>query len=69
MLQLLKILLKELQLCTDLYHLSTACRARFYRILHFILCHSKNAIDAAPQDVIKTTRWNIIGDAFAMHKM
>jgi hypothetical protein len=38
-------------------------------LLHFMICHSKNAIDPAPQDVIKTTRWNNIRDAIGMHKM
>jgi hypothetical protein len=26
-------------------------------LLHFMICHSKSAIDPAPQDVIKTMRW------------
>jgi hypothetical protein len=26
--------------------------------LHIMICHSKHAIDPAPQDAIKTTRWN-----------
>jgi hypothetical protein len=38
-------------------------------LLHFMICHSKNVIDPAPQDVIKTTRWNNIRDAIGMHKM
>jgi hypothetical protein len=27
------------------------------------VCHSKSAIDPAPQDVINTTRWNNIREA------
>jgi hypothetical protein len=27
-------------------------------LLHFMICHSKSAIDPEPQDVTKTTRWN-----------
>jgi hypothetical protein len=30
----------------------------FVSLLHFMICHSRKAIDPAPQDVIKTTRWN-----------
>jgi hypothetical protein len=33
-----------------------------------MICHSKSAIDPAPQDIIKTTRWNNKRDAFGMHK-
>jgi hypothetical protein len=33
-----------------------------------MICHSRIAIDLAPQDVIKTTRWNNIRDAIGMHK-
>jgi hypothetical protein len=35
-------------------------------LLHFMICHSKSAIDPAPQDVIKTTRWNNIRDAMVL---
>jgi hypothetical protein len=34
-----------------------------------MICNSKSAIDPAPQDVIKTTRWNNIRDAIGMHKV
>jgi hypothetical protein len=39
------------------------------KLLNFMICHSKSAIDPAPQDVIKTMRWNNIWDAPGMHKM
>jgi hypothetical protein len=38
-------------------------------LLHFMVCHSKSAKDPAPEDIIKTTRWNSIQDANRMHKM
>jgi hypothetical protein len=44
-------------------NVSIWCRSCGAVLLHFMICHSKNAIDPAPQDVIKTTRWNNIRDA------
>jgi hypothetical protein len=35
----------------------------------FMICQSKSAINPAPQDVIKTTRWNNIQDADGVHTM
>jgi hypothetical protein len=38
-------------------------------LFHLMICHSKSAIDPAPQDFIKTTRLNNIQDAIGMHEM
>jgi hypothetical protein len=35
-----------------------AAAALAVALSHFMICHSKSAINTAPQDVIKTTRWN-----------
>jgi hypothetical protein len=41
-------------------NITTATMPLTISSLKFMICHSKSAIDPAPQDVTMTTRWNII---------